>query len=122
MRDMPANHTGVAFYTLAAGLKDQVACATSTYWTGCDLAAKFAGTSANLKAQINVGAGSDASKVDYDWKDGMPYNQGGGDTSNGVGHFRAKSNTGAIIQRMLLTTCSGIDCALNYTTGPKIAY
>lgn len=122
MRDMPANHSGVLFYTLSAGFKDQVTCATSTYWTGCNLSAKFAGTSANLKAQINVGAGSDASQVDYDWKDGMPYNQGGGDTSNGVGHFRAKTNTAAIIQRMLLSTCSGIDCALDYNTGPKVAY
>ena len=52
----------------------------------------------------------------------LPYNAGGGDTSNGVGHFRAKNNAGKIIQRMLLTTCSGIDCASAYTTGPKVAY
>jgi len=122
LRQMPGNHTGVSFYTLSAGYKDQIACATSTFWSGCDLAARFSSTTTNLKAQINVGAGSNAAKADYNWKDGMPYNAGGGDSSSGVGHFRTKTNTGAIIQRMLLTTCTGLDCAAAYTTGPKISY
>lgn len=122
MRDMPANHSGVQFYTLSAGFKDQIGCATSSFWVGCDSFAKFASTTSNVKAQINVGAGANATQADYDWADGMPYNQGGGDTSNGVGHFRTKTNTGAIIQRMLLTTCTGLDCAANYTTGPKTTY
>jgi len=122
MRDMPANHSTVSFYTLSAGFKDQVGCATASFWAGCDVTAKFASTTGNVKSQINVGAGSDATQFDYDWADGMPYNQGGGDTSNGVGHFRSKTNTGAIIQRMLLTTCTGLDCAATYTTGPKVTY
>lgn len=122
MRDLPAKKTTVSFYTLSAGFKDQVGCATSSFWAGCDYAAKFASTTTNVKAQINVGAGANAAQSDYDWADGMPYNQGGGDTSGGVGHFRTKTNTGAIIQRMLLTTCTGLDCAAEYTTGPKAAY
>ncbi|RJG03914.1 lipase/acyltransferase domain-containing protein [Noviherbaspirillum sedimenti] len=122
MRDMPGNHTSVSFYTLSAGFKDQIGCATASFWAGCDLTAKFASTTSNVKAQINVGAGSNATQADYDWADGMPYNAGGGDTTNGVGHFRSKTNTGAIIQRMLLTTCTGLDCAATYTTGPTVAY
>lgn len=121
LREMPGRHTSVAFYTLSAAFKDQVGCATASFWAGCDQAARFT-TAANVKAQINVGAGDNAAQVDYDWEDGMPYNQGGGDNSNGVGHFRTKNNTGAIIQRMLLTACTGLDCALDYTTGPKSAY
>lgn len=121
MRNMPANHSGVSFYTLSAGFKDQIGCATASFWTGCDQTARF-NSAANVKAQINVGAGSNALKADYNWKDGMPYNAGGGDSSGGVGHFRSKTNTGAIIQRMLLTTCTGLDCAAEYTTGPKATY
>ncbi|MBI1889310.1 MAG: lipase [Burkholderiales bacterium] len=122
LREMPQNHTGVSFYTLAAGFKDQIHCSTASFWAGCDIGAKFSSTTTNVKAQINVGAGSNAAQADYDWADGMPYNQGGGDTSSGVGHFRSKTNTGKIIQRMLLTTCTGIDCASAYTTGPKVSY
>ncbi len=121
LREMPGRHPSVSFYTLSAGFKDQVGCATASFWAGCDQAARFT-TAANVKAQINVGAGANAAQVDYSWENGMPFNQGGGDTSNGVGHFRSKTNTGAIIQRMLLTTCTGLDCALSYTTGPKSTY
>lgn len=122
LRQMPQNHTAVSFYTLAAGFKDQIGCSTSSFWTGCDQMAKFSSTTSNVKAQINVGAGSNALQADYNWKDGMPYNAGGGDSSNGVGHFKSKNNTGAIIQRMLLTTCTGTDCAADYSYGPKVAY
>lgn len=122
LRQMPQNYTGVQFYTIAAGFKDQVHCSTATFWSGCDLGAKFSSTTSNVKAQINIGAGSNAAQADYNWADGMPYNQGGGDTSNGVGHFRAKTNAGKIVQRMLLTTCTGLDCAAAYSTGPKVSY
>jgi len=122
LRQMPQNHTSVSFYTIAAGFKDQVACATASFWAGCDQGAKFSSTTSNVKAQLNIGAGSNAAQADYNWKDGMPYNAGGGDTSNGVGHFRAKNNSGTIIQRMLLTTCTGTDCAADYSYGPKTTY
>ena len=69
-----------------------------------------------------MGAGANAAQIDYDWQNGIPFNQGGGDTSNGVGHFRSKTNTGAIIQRMLLTSCTGLDCASDYNTGPTATY
>ena len=122
LRQMPQNHTGVSFYTLSAGFKDQIGCATASFWAGCDQTAKFSSTTSNVVAQINVGAGANAAQVDWNWADGMPYNSGGGDSSNGVGHFRSKNNTGTIIQRMLLTTCTGLDCAADYTYGPKVLY
>ncbi len=122
LRQMPQNRSTASFYTLAAGYKDQIHCATAAFWSGCDQGAKYSSTTSNVKAQINIGTGSNAAQADYNWQDGMPYNAGGGDTSNGVGHFRAKNNAGKIIQRMLLTTCTGIDCASAYTTGPKVVY
>lgn len=122
LRQMPQNHTSVSFYTLSAGFKDQIGCSTASFWAGCDQTAKFSSTTTNVKAQLNVGAGSDATQLNWDWASGSPYNQGGGDGSNGVGHFRAKNNTGTIIQRMLLTTCTGTDCAADYTYGPKTTY
>ncbi len=122
LRQMPQNNTAVSFYSLAAGYKDQIHCATAAFWAGCDQGAKYSSTTSNVKAQINIGTGNNAAQADYNWQDGMPYNAGGGDTSGGVGHFRAKNNAGKIIQRMLLTTCTGIDCASAYTTGPKAVY
>lgn len=121
LRNMPAYRPAVAFYTLSAGFKDEVSCATASFVAGCDQTAKF-NPASNVKAQIQVGAGRNATQVDWNWADGSPLNVGGGDGSNGVGHFRAKSNTGAIVQRMLLTNCSGLDCASAYTAGPKALY
>lgn len=121
MRDMPGRHSAVQFYTLAAGFKDQVACSTSSFTATCDLGAKFS-SAANVKAQLNLGAGNNAAQVDWNWADGIPYNLGGGDTSNGVGHFRVKNNSGAVIARMLLGNCSGLDCAATYLSGPKQLY
>ena len=59
-------------------------------------------------------AGSTAAQVDYDFSDWSPYNASGGDL-DGVGHFRAKNNTGAIQARMLSTTCSGSGCCTGYS-------
>lgn len=121
MRGAPASRTATQFYTLSAGFKDQIGCSTASFWAGCDQSAKF-NSASNVKAQINVGAGANAAQVDWSWTNGIPFNSGGGDSSNGVGHFRSKNNTGTIIQRMLLTTCTGLDCAADYTYGPKVTY
>lgn len=121
LREMPGRHSGVQFYTLAAGFKDQVACSTTSFTATCDQGAKFT-SAANVKAQLNLGAGNNAAQVDWNWADGMPYNLGGGDTSNGVGHFRVKNNSGTVIARMLLTNCIGLDCAATYLSGPKSNY
>lgn len=53
--------------------------------------------------------------------DGSPYNMGGGDTSNGVGHFRSKNNAGRIVYNILATTCT-TGCANGYAgvNGPAV--
>lgn len=121
MRSAPSYYSAIQFYTISAGTKDEIACTTASFWVGCDQTNKF-NSASNVMSQILVGAGSDAAQVDWDWSDYSPYNMMGGDSSNGVGHFRAARNTGAIIQRMLLTTCTGLDCAADYSYGPKANY
>jgi pimeloyl-ACP methyl ester carboxylesterase len=120
LRAMPTTFSTISFYTITAGLYDQVHCFTTSYPAGCSSGALFNAAS-NLKAQIDVGFGSSAYGYDWDWADGSPYNYGGGDTSNGVGHFRSKSNAGRIIYNILATTCT-TGCANGYVgvNGPAV--
>lgn len=112
LREMPLAFTGISFYTITAGLYDQVHCFTTTYSSGCPNGALFT-AAGNVKAQVDIGVGSSAYGFDWDWADGSPYNSGGGDTSNGVGHIRSKSNAGRIVYNMLGTTCT-TGCANGY--------
>lgn len=116
MRNAPYYNGGVSFYSVRAGQHDQVLCSTTVYWSTCGDSALFNGYS-NVKAQLNVGAGSYAIEYDWDWEDGMPTNLGGGD-SDGVGHFRSRNNTGRILYNMLATSCTGGSCASGYAYGP----
>lgn len=118
LRTLPASWTSMRFYTLTAGKQDQVHCFTTNYAGTCPSGALFNARS-NVIAQVNVGAGSSAYSYDWDWSDGMPVNAGGGDNSNGVGHFRSLANTGVILKNMLTTTCT-TGCASGYagTHGP----
>jgi pimeloyl-ACP methyl ester carboxylesterase len=120
LRAMPALFSTISFYTVTAGLYDQVHCFTTSYSTGCSSGALF-NAAANVKAQVDIGFGSSAYGYDWDWADGSPYNAGGGDTSSGVGHFRSKSNAGRIVYNMLATTCS-TGCANGYAgvNGPAV--
>lgn len=112
LRTFPASYSGIRFYTLTAGLRDQVHCFTTSYSAGCSDGALF-NNATNVYAQLDIGAGSSAYSLDWNWKDGSPYNVGGGDTSNGVGHFRSKNNAGVIIRNMLTSDCS-TGCAAGY--------
>jgi pimeloyl-ACP methyl ester carboxylesterase len=112
LRDMPLAFTSIAFYSITAGYYDQVHCFTTSYSGGCNSGALFT-AAGNVKAQVDVGFGSSAYAYDWDWADGSPYNFGGGDTSNGVGHIRSKSNTGRIVYNMLGTTCT-TGCGTGY--------
>lgn len=112
MRTLPASWTAIRFYTITAGLQDQMHCFTTSYAGTCPSGALFT-ASGNVIAQVGVGAGSTAYSYDWNWKDGMPANAGGGDSSHGVGHFRSLANTGLIIRNMLTTTC-GTGCANGY--------
>lgn len=106
----------VAFYTIYAGKQDELMCTTTSDYDNC-YKSPLLKTAANVKAQLNVGAGTNSQQLDWSWSDYSMFNLMGGD-SNGVGHFHAKSNTGQIILNMLNTTCSGTACAAGYTYGP----
>jgi pimeloyl-ACP methyl ester carboxylesterase len=110
-RDKPSGKA-TQFYTLRAGTNDQIACSTLSYYTGCGDTAKF-DSSSSVKAQLNVGRGSTAAQLDYDFSDWSIFNAGGGD-SDGVGHFRAKNNTGVIQRNMITGTCTGTGCCSGY--------
>jgi pimeloyl-ACP methyl ester carboxylesterase len=110
-RDKPSGKT-TQFYTLRAGYNDQIACSTTSFYTGCGDTAKF-DSYTNVKAQLNVGRGSTAAQYDYDFSDWSIFNTGGGD-SDGVGHFRAKNNTGVIQVNMITGTCTGTGCCSGY--------
>ena len=110
-RDKPSGKT-TQFYSLRAGYNDQIACSTNSYYAGCGDTSKFDGYT-NVKAQLNVGRGSTAAQFDYDFSDWSVYNTGGGD-ADGVGHFRAKNNTGVIQLNMITTSCTGTGCCSGY--------
>jgi hypothetical protein len=116
LRRAPAYHANTYFYTLHAGYNDQIHCMTAQRHKGCDRGALFA-PSANVRAQLNVGAGSPARKTNLDFADWRPTALSGGD-ANGVGHFKVRNNTGQIIYEMLNTDCAGMACKGSYTGGP----
>ena len=111
MRNLPAAWAGIRFYSITAGLQDQVHCFTTNNVLTCPSGALFVARS-NVIVQVGVGVGSTAYSYDWNWKDGMPTNAAGGD-ANGVGHFRSLANTGVILKNMLTTTCS-TGCASGY--------
>jgi pimeloyl-ACP methyl ester carboxylesterase len=114
-RDRPGSHSGTRFYSLRAGYHDQVHCTTASYHPGCWATAVF-DTYPNVAAQLDVGDGSTAAEVDYDFSDWSPYNLSGGDL-DGVGHFRSKNNTGAVQVNFLTSSCTGAACCTGYAGG-----
>jgi pimeloyl-ACP methyl ester carboxylesterase len=115
MRKAPYYNPGTKFYSITAGQRDQVLCSTSINYSSCDEGALF-GNYSNVKAQLDVGAGTSALAIDYDFSDGAITNLAGGDL-DGVGHFGSRINAGKIIVNMLTTNCTGIACANGYS-GP----
>jgi hypothetical protein len=87
-------------------------CSTLSFYTGCGDTSKF-DTYTNIKAQLDVGRGSTAAQFDYNFSDWSIYNTAGGD-AGGVGHFRAKNNTGVIQLNMITTACTGTGCCFGY--------
>ncbi|MGZ3238939.1 MAG: extracellular native short-chain-length polyhydroxyalkanoate depolymerase PhaZ7 [Burkholderiaceae bacterium] len=109
-------HTATSFYTIYAGTHDEIHCTTVSDYSNCGKGPLLK-TATSVKAQLNVGAGSNSQQIDWSWSDYSMFNLMGGDT-DGVGHFHAKTNTGQIIVNMLNTTCTGTGCAAGYTYGP----
>jgi pimeloyl-ACP methyl ester carboxylesterase len=116
LREAPLHHPHVTFYTVSAGLQDEVHCTTIQGRDECGSGALFV-RSDNVKAQLNVGAGSPASKIDWVFSDGALWNLSGGDT-DGIGHFKAKNNSGQVLHTMLNTDCKGLACKGDYMGGP----
>ncbi len=116
LRRAPEHHRDTWFYTLHAGYHDQIHCTTTERHQRCDRGALFV-QSANVRAQLNAGAGSQARKAKFDFADWRPTALSGGD-ADGVGHFKVRNNTGQILHEMLTTDCAGIACRGPYTGGP----
>ena len=120
LRAMPARHPDVEFYTVHAGAHDQVHCRRAADLVAdCRHGALFT-AGPNVKAQLDVGAGSTGQQVDPDMADGSLFTVRGGDV-DGVGHFKARNNTGAIVVQMLTTDCTALACRGGYTGGPVTA-
>ena len=119
MRRAPADHPAVLFYTISAGLHDQIHCSTVEQHPECGKGALFT-KSGNVKAQLDVGAGSKARKVNLDFRNWRPTSLSGGD-ADGIGHFKVRNNLGQMIFEMLASDCSGMACRGAYTGGPVAA-
>jgi len=92
-RDRPGT-SAASYYSICAGESDEILCPS------CGSA--LFDTTANVLAQVNVGQGA-------------PFKDGD-DDSSGVGHFRARTNSGPIIVNMLTSGCTGTGCC-NGATG-----
>lgn len=116
LRLAPVHHPKVLFYTISAGRHDQIHCSTARRHETCAEGPLFV-KSANIRAQLNVGAGAQAQKRNFNFKNWTPAELDGGD-ADGIGHFKAKNNTGRIIFEMLNSDCEALTCKGNYTGGP----
>ena len=101
MREMPKRHPNVVFYTIYAGVNDEIHCTAASGFPNCARGPIFE-TGPNVKSQLNIGDGS-TTRI---------HSQGG--DSDGVGHFKARNNTSVIIYTMLNTECRGLNCKGNY--------
>ncbi|MEM1177410.1 MAG: lipase [Acidobacteriota bacterium] len=111
-RDDPAGQS-TWFYTIGADIHDEVLCGTSSSSSGCGDTALFDSRS-NVRSQLDVGFGTPASNFDFDFTDWTIFNLLGGD-ADGVGHYRAKNETGPIQVNMLRTGCTGTACCAGYS-------
>ncbi len=116
MRNMPKQHPDTRFYTISAGIHDQIHCTTKMDRLTCHKGPQFNQYS-NVYSQINLGTGSLPAEMDFDFSDSSPYNLSGGDL-DGVGHFNSKIHSGAVLVEMLTTDCSGAICGKEYHYGP----
>ena len=112
-RTAPNALRNTKFYTIGAGIHDGFLCESTAFTADCAETALFSSRS-NVLAQLDVGHGSTSIELDYDLTDYSIFKAGGGDI-DGVGHFRAKNNTGAVQLNMLTTDCKGTACCAGYS-------
>ncbi|MEM9593920.1 MAG: lipase [Acidobacteriota bacterium] len=110
-RDDPAGKA-TWFYSIGADVHDEVLCGTTSSISSCGDSARFDARS-NVRSQLDVGYGTTATGFDFDFTDWTVFNTLGGD-GDGVGHYRAKNNTGRILVNMLTTSCTGTGCCAGY--------
>ena len=91
-RARPAQHPEIAFYGIHAGASDEILCPS------CESALFDAAP--NVRAQLDVGIGSPS--------------EGDHDDTSGVGHIRARRDTGLIQVNLLATDCAGAACCSGY--------
>ena len=108
----PAQAPGTVFYSIGSGAHDGFTCTTTSPFPSCAETSRF-DTGANVRAQLDVGSGSTSRTLDHDLSDGSIYVVDGGD-ADGVGHIRAKSNTGRVQRNLLRTECLGAACCAGY--------
>ena len=111
-RDVPSGKS-TRFYSLRADIHDQVLCGTTSSISGCGNSALFDSRS-NVISQLDIGHGSTATGLDFDFSDWTIFNIAGGD-ANGVGHFRSRNNAGQLLINMLRSSCSGTGCCSGYS-------
>ncbi|MEM9191149.1 MAG: hypothetical protein AAGF12_18345 [Myxococcota bacterium] len=66
-RDVPRGES-TQFYSIRAGIQDQILCATAGFISGCDRSTLFDGYS-NVRSQLEIGYGSTAASIDFDLSD-----------------------------------------------------
>lgn len=111
-RAAPERHPDVEFFSLRAGLHDQILCATAGFGGGCGDSALFEDRQ-NVAAQLHIGHGSTAADLDVGLESWTIFNLDGGDV-DGVGHYRSRDNSGPILERMLAGSCAGAACCEGY--------
>lgn len=118
-RNYPAKATETRFFSIGAGVNDGFLCSSGFTSPACSVTAYFSPAS-NVRAQLDVGFGWTANQLDYELTDYSLFRAGAGDV-NGVGHFRAKNNTGRIQLNMLTTECTGSACCSGYAATCRLA-
>lgn len=116
LRTMPAAHPGVDFYTIHAGQNDHVHCRLAESLAECAESALF-DDAPNVRAQLDVGAGSIGWDQEADMAEESRDADRGGDT-DGVGHIKARNNAGAIVYEMVNADCADLACQGAYDGGP----
>ncbi len=121
LRRAPQRHAHVDFFTIHAGVHDKIHCPPPSDSSRCTAGPLFE-DNANVHAQLNVGVGATESPSEAgDSEPDLP-RQEASDFQNidtdGIGHFKARNNTGEIIYTMLSTECEGLGCKGSYLGGP----
>ena len=109
--NLPKLHPMTRFYSIRAGLNDEIVCAAPAIAKDkCALSSQYE-PAGNVRSQLDVGFGSTA-PADFD--PNRKTLESGGDL-DGIGHMRAKTDTGLLQVNMLTRECSAKGCCTGYS-------